>query len=618
MRAAALRVPSPAAATTSTGASSSAATSARVARRVVAQPHQQAARALDEDEVVVGGEQGGGARRGGGVQGGPAGAAGGGGGGERVGVAGQLGDGGGRGEPSDVGEVARLARRDAGLRRLEHRDPARVQGGDRGRDDRLADPRPGPGDDEDPAVIAVRGRPRAVATTRPHRSRRSPGRPGPVIRVTVAPRSLRRPSATPTAITGSAPAPGRRPARPAPARGPRRSGPRGPSGAAGSCRPVPTAAGSSRPAPRGRRHRRAAATATSGSPRTTGTTADGGAATPAASASAAACRSTATGRSGSARRTSSAASAAPTAAGARPVSKMNDRAVSTRCAVTAAGPSTAPPCAPSAFDSVTVATTSSAPASPTSASSPRPPGPRTPSPCASSTTSSAPRARHTACSACSGAVVAVGAVDALDHHQRPLLGPTRERGVHRADVPARHHRDPRPGQPAGVDDRRVVGRVGDHQRAGAGERGDGPEVGRVPGGEDEPVREPAERRERAVQRDVQRRRPGDEPRAGGPRPPGAERRDRALDHPGVARQAQVVVAGEVEHGLGGGPRRQLAAQPGGPPAGRVGVEPGEGVRGQRWHTRTIGGQDQPAAAAAHTPSTIAARSAAVHTYGGIV
>ena len=68
------------------------------------------------------------------------------------------------------------------------------------------------------------------------------------------------------------------------------------------------------------------------------------------------------------------------AAGASPVSKMNDRAVSTRCAVTAAGPSTAPPWPPSALDSVTVATTSSAPASPTCASSPRPPGPRTPEP----------------------------------------------------------------------------------------------------------------------------------------------------------------------------------------------------------------------------------------------
>ena len=49
---------------------------------------------------------------------------------------------------------------------------------------------------------------------------------------------------------------------------------------------------------------------------------------------------------------------------------MNERAVSTRCAITAAGPTTAPPWLPSAFDRVTVATTSSAPASPCAASEP--------------------------------------------------------------------------------------------------------------------------------------------------------------------------------------------------------------------------------------------------------
>lgn len=148
----------------------------------------------------------------------------------------------------------------------------------------------------------------------------------------------------------------------------------------------------------------AASTATCGSPRITDTTADcGTVATPQMAASASAWRNTAAGRSGSAASTPSAARAAPTAAGVSPVSKMNDRALSIRCARTAVGPSTAPPCPPSALDSVVVTTTSGAPANPSSATSPRPPVPRTPSPCASSTISRAPWRRQTACSSRSGA-----------------------------------------------------------------------------------------------------------------------------------------------------------------------------------------------------------------------
>ena len=158
---------------------------------------------------------------------------------------------------------------------------------------------------------------------------------------------------------------------------------------------------------------------------------------------------------------------------------MNERAVSTRCAITAAGPTTAPPWLPSAFDRVTVATTSSAPASPSAASSPRPPGPTTPSPCASSTTSSAPRAPAHRVQLAQRGERAVDGVHAVGDDQRALLGAGGEQRVDGGGVVARGDGDAGAGEPAGVDERGVVGRVGDDQRAGAGERGDDAEVGGV-------------------------------------------------------------------------------------------------------------------------------------------
>ena len=82
------------------------------------------------------------------------------GGGERVRVAGELADGVGCREPDDVGEVARLSHRDPGLHRLEHGDPVRVQGGDRGGDDGLADAGTGARHDEDPALVTASVAPR--------------------------------------------------------------------------------------------------------------------------------------------------------------------------------------------------------------------------------------------------------------------------------------------------------------------------------------------------------------------------------------------------------------------------------------------------------------------------
>ena len=131
------------------------------------------------------------------------------------------------------------------------------------------------------------------------------------------------------------------------------------------------------PHPVARSRRAAASAAGPGSPTSTDTTAASGAVArrPAASRSAdspAARERTALASAGSARSTASAAAAPATAAGARPVSKMNGRAVLTRCSTTTAGPSTAPPCAPSDLLSVTVRTTSGSPARPAACAAPAP------------------------------------------------------------------------------------------------------------------------------------------------------------------------------------------------------------------------------------------------------
>ena len=149
--------------------------------------------------------------------------------------------------------------------------------------------------------------------------------------------------------------------------------------------------------------RPAAETALSASPNTTETTADRGVSAPVTAARCSATSTTRDASAGSRRSTPRAARAAPTAAGARPVSKMKVRALLTRCSRTRCEPSTTPPCEPSALDSVAVTTTSSRPASPNSSTSPRPPSPRTPSPCASSISNTAPCARHAPCSASRGA-----------------------------------------------------------------------------------------------------------------------------------------------------------------------------------------------------------------------
>ena len=154
--------------------------------------------------------------------------------------------------------------------------------------------------------------------------------------------------------------------------------------------------------------------------------------------------------------TRSAASAAPTDAGASPVSKMNDRAVFSSRSMTSGAASTAPPCAPSDFDSTTVRTMSGSPASPAASTAPRPAGPITPSACASSTTSRAPCARATACSCGQRGEIAVHGEHRVGDDQATCGVGGGQRGVHLVDVAVRDHGHRRAGQPAAVDERGVV------------------------------------------------------------------------------------------------------------------------------------------------------------------
>ena len=254
---------------------------------VVVEPDEEPARTLDEHQIVLLGQLQCGRdrrlRRNGRASRAPRGGRG----RQRIGIAGELPRGHAGNEAGHLGEITRLVGSDAGLDGLEDRHPAGRERRDRRRDHGLADTGPGTGDDQDHRCSTVD---KTSARTAPARASSTS--------VSVA-RAVSRSLLVPFGTDGG---------RKQPTRSPRSA------------------------------HAAAAATAMSGSPNTTDTTADGGAGTPAAAASAAAALSIAAGRSGSARSTRKAASAAPTHAGARPVSKMNERAVSTRCAITAADP----------------------------------------------------------------------------------------------------------------------------------------------------------------------------------------------------------------------------------------------------------------------------------------
>ena len=132
------------------------------------------------------------------------------------------------------------------------------------------------------------------------------------------------------------------------------------------------------------------------------------------------------------------------AGGASPVSKMNGRAVSTRCAVTAAGPSTAPPWR-------------RAPSTGSRSRRRRPPRRARPRPAARARRRRRRRARaprrppaarrarrQTACSARSGAASPSTRITLVGDHQRALLASGASSRVDGRRVAVRHDRDPAP------------------------------------------------------------------------------------------------------------------------------------------------------------------------------
>ena len=142
--------------------------------------------------------------------------------------------------------------------------------------------------------------------------------------------------------------------------------------------------------------------------------------------------------------------------------------------------------------------------------------------------------------------ISVDREDTIGDDQCPRLGPTTQRSSNGLDLAVRDDDHPCPRQPAGIDQRRVVARVGDHQRARSGQGRDRAEVGQVAGGEDECCRHPDEVGELSLQASVDIRGPGDESRSG--RASAVVARGTygtGLDL-GVSGQAEVVVAGQVE------------------------------------------------------------------------
>lgn len=147
--------------------------------------------------------------------------------------------------------------------------------------------------------------------------------------------------------------------------------------------------------------------------------------------------------------------------------------------------------------------------------------------------------------------------------------------AHRVRVGVRDDLGRTAGQPAAVDEGGVVARVGDDQRAVRREGGDGGEVGRVTGGEDQRGLEAAEVGQFAFEFAVQLGGAGDEPRPGGAAAPGPRGRFGARHDLGMTGQAQVVVAREIEQRRVGRAWPQGPYESGPPARRRLLVDPAE-------------------------------------------
>ena len=294
--------------------------------------------------------------------------------------------------------------------------------------------------------------------------------------------------------------------------------------------------------------------------------------------------------------------------------------MSTRCAITARGPSTAPPWLPSALDSVTVDHDVVRAGEPGGREQPAAARSAHPQPVRLVDDAAArPGPRHTACSARQRGELAVDAVHALGDDQRARLVRAASArvdgaGRRRAGRPRTRARESRQASTSEA----WFARVGDDQRARPGQRGDGAQVGarsrrRTPA----PPGVPTEVGELGLQLGVQRGGAGDQPGAGRARAPGARGRDGRRRPP-------------AGRGRGRGSRcprgRGARRRP------RAGAARGAGRRPSR---RSACGSSQasgcgcgidgtpvtlgrhPAAAAATIPARDRRQVAGVHTYGGI-
>ena len=295
--------------------------------------------------------------------------------------------------------------------------------------------------------------------------------------------------------------------------------------------------------------------------------------TPSARPSSAIRRCTTDGSHGCSRSTRRAASAPAAGDGARPVSKMNGRAVLTRCSTRAGEPRTAPPWAPRAFERVAVTTTR------------RVAGEADLGDQAVADLAAQAEAvglvddeQRTGGRAGLGELdqrrgVTEHGVDRLGQHQHPPVAGAGEGGPDRGHVVVRRHHDLGPRQPGGVDQRGVDVGVGDDQGGPVDERGDHREVGVVAGRGDQRRRPAQEGGQLALEVVVQGEGPGHQAGGAGAGAPEGRRLGRGGADLRVPREAEVVVAGQVEHGLVGAVRDQPPDQPGGLARGRPLGEP---------------------------------------------
>ena len=155
--------------------------------------------------------------------------------------------------------------------------------------------------------------------------------------------------------------------------------------------------------------------------------------------------------------------------------------------------------------------------------------------------------------------VTVGAVDSLDHHERAavLAAHAGEHRVERLPVVVREDEPPRTRELRALHRAVVHQRIAEHHVFRPEQMRDRRDVGRVPADVDDRVRDSDELRDLPLQVAVHRPLARHDTTGRHRAPPPLERRLRRSRHVAVAREAEVVVVGEVHEGAPGD--RRVAA-----------------------------------------------------------